>query len=92
MGEYLLRYWKFRVLKLVFFPPRLMALLEFLCHLLDAQTFGGEKHFEVEEHVGCFVEQAVVGSVRGFDDGFKCLFAHLLCHAVEAISEEGGRV
>ena len=76
----------------MFFPPRLMALLEFLCHLLDAQTFGGEEHFKVEEHVGCFVEQAVVGSVRGFDYGFKRLFAHLLCHAVEPISEEGGRV
>lgn len=77
---------------LVFFPPWLMALLEFLCHLLDTQTFGGEKHFEVEEHVGCFVEQAVVSSISGFDDGFKRLFAHLLCHAVEAISEEGGGV
>ena len=77
---------------LMLFPPWLMALLEFLCHLLDAQTFGGEEHFEVEEHVGCFVEQAVVGSVRGFDYGFKCLFAHLLSHAVEPISEKGGRV
>ena len=77
---------------LMLFPPWLMAFLEFLSHLLDAQTFGGEQHFEVEEHVGCFVEQAVVGAVRGFDYGFKRLFAHLLCHAVEPISEEGGRV
>ena len=46
----------------------------------------------MEEHVGCFVEQAVVCSVSGFDDGFKRLFAHLLCHAVESISEEGGGV
>ena len=76
----------------MFFPPWLMALLEFLSHLLDTQTFGGEKHFEVEEHVGCFVEQAVVGSVRGFDYGFKRLFAHLLCHAVESVSEKGGRI
>ena len=43
-------------------------------------------------HIRCFVYQSVVGAIGCLNYSLYCLFAYLLCHAVEAISEEGGRV
>ena len=73
-------------------PSWQVTFLKLGCHLLDAETFGGEQDEEVVEHVGTFIDHAFVGAVAGFDDQLEGFFAHFLRHTVEAVAEEAGRI
>ena len=69
-----------------------MARLKFAGNILNAETFVGKEDDEMVEHVGALVDETVVGSIGGFDDGLKGFLAYLLRHTVQSVLEKTGGV
>ena len=76
----------------MFLPARIVAYHQFLSHVLNAQSLGGQQHDEVINHVRAFIDEALVCTVHRFDDRFQSFFAHFLCHAVQTVLEQTGGV
>ena len=76
------------MLVLMFLPSRVVSLTQFSGHVLYTQSLVCEQDYEVVQHVRPFVHQTLVGAVGGFYDQFERLFSHLLCHAVQSVTEE----
>ena len=69
-------------------PVRVVAHLQFACEVFYAQAFAGEKNDEMVYHVRTLIDETFVGAVACLYHSLKCLFANLLCHAVQSVTEE----
>ncbi len=76
----------------MFLPARIVPFYQIFGHLLDAHAIRRQQHNEVVQHVRTLLDEALVGSVDGFDDGLQRFFSYLLRHAVQSVPEKAGRV